>query len=185
MEIVRCDILSCSKYCSLVLKCGVSDEILVAITYQIVPADTQYAEIPLAAGFGKLVYEELMKRLRSVGIRTIYCWADKESEDFWLKQGFISLVEIDQKGKAKRLHIKSNIRKALCFPGGLSTIRSPVDSTTTGKEQEKVISDQATTADSDSTPGFKRCWEASMCSLQSKRIRANCNNDSEIAKEDL
>lgn len=25
---------------------------------------------------------------------------------------------MDQKGKAKRLHIKSNIRKALCFPGG-------------------------------------------------------------------
>ncbi|KAJ0258292.1 Uncharacterized protein HA466_0071100 [Hirschfeldia incana] len=223
----RC--VSKGKYCSLVLKCGVSDEILAAVTYQIVPADTQYAEIPLAAvtsthqkkGFGRLVYEELMKRLRSVGIRTIYCWADKESEGFWLKQGFISLAEIDQKGKAKRLRIKSNIRKALCFPGGstlmlshlkkepsvnpvtgdsvklgesfgetvyvdcLSTIRSPVDSTTTGKKQQKVISDQATTADSDSTPTLKRSWEASLSSLQSKRIRANHNNDSKIAKEDL
>ncbi|KAG7574492.1 BRCT domain superfamily [Arabidopsis suecica] len=255
----RC--VSKGKYCSLVLKStlgGVSDEILAAITYQIVPADTQYAEIPLAAvtythqkkSFGKLLYEELMKRLHSVGIRTIYCWADKESEGFWLKQGFIKLAEVDHKGKARGLHIKSNIRKALCFPGGstlmlshlkkefslnpanleipsswkyqcegsplsarnnctgpvtgdsvklgesfgesvyldcLSGIRSPMDSTT-GMENNKVISDQATTADSEtkcSTPGLKRSWEASLSSLQSKRIRANNNNNSEIAKIDL
>ncbi|KAL0861964.1 hypothetical protein Bca101_041082 [Brassica carinata] len=226
----RC--VSKGKYCSLVLKYGVSDEILAAVTYQIVPADTQYAEIPLAAvtsthqkkGFGKLVYGELKKRLYNVGIRTIYCWADKESEGFWFKQGFIRLAEVDQKGKAKRLHIKSTIRKALCFPGGstlmlshlnkepsvnpaklvagdsvkfgesfgesvyvdcLSTIRSPMDSITAEKEHEKVISDQATTADSDSTPSLKRSWEASVSSLQSKRIRANRNKDSKIAKEDL
>ncbi|CAH2058532.1 unnamed protein product [Thlaspi arvense] len=249
------------KYCSLVLKSTlseVSDEILAAITYQIVPADTQYAEIPLAAvtsthqkkGFGKLVYEELMKRLHNVGIRTIYCWADKESEGFWLKQGFVTIAEVDQKGKAKRLRIKSNIRKALCFPGGstlmlshlkkessldsanheiasswkyqcegsplsarnnstdpvagdspklgesfsesvyvdcLSGIRSPMDSIT-GKEDNNVVSDQATTADNEtkcSTPGLKRSWEASLSSLQSKRIRANRDNDSEIAIEDL
>ncbi|XP_010508718.1 PREDICTED: uncharacterized protein LOC104785238 [Camelina sativa] len=255
----RC--VSKGKYCSLVLKStlgGVSDEILAAITYQIVPADTQYAEIPLAAvtythqkkGFGKLIYEELMKRLQNVGIRTIYCWADNESEGFWLKQGYIKLAEVDHKGKAKRLHIKSNIRKALCFPGGstlmlshlkkesslnpanleipsswkyqsegspqsarnngtspvagdsvklgesfgesvyldcLSGIRSPIDSAT-GKEYNNVSSDQATTADSEtkcSTPGLKRSWEASLSSLQSKRIRANQNNDSEIAKLDL
>ncbi|ESQ52863.1 hypothetical protein EUTSA_v10016390mg [Eutrema salsugineum] len=253
--------VSKGKYCSLVLKStlsGVSDEILAAITYQIVPADTQYAEIPLAAvtythqkkGFGKLVYEELMKRLHSVGIRTIYCWADKESEGFWLKQGFITLAEVDQKGKARRLHIKSNIRKALCFPGGstlmvshlnkesslnlanleiassrkyqcqgsplsatnncsgpvagdsaklgesfsesvyvdcLSGSRSLMESIT-GKEQNNVISDQATTADSEtkcSTPGLKRSWEASLSSLQSKRVRANRNNETEIAKNDL
>lgn len=59
---------------------------------------------------------------------------------------------------------------------------------TTGKEYTKVISDQATTADSEikcSTPGLKRSWEASLSSLQSKRIRANNNNDSEIAKINL
>ncbi|XP_006293963.2 uncharacterized protein LOC17889285 isoform X2 [Capsella rubella] len=249
----RC--VSKGKYCSLVLKStlgGVSDEILAAITYQIVPADTQYAEIPLAAvsythqkkGFGKLIYEELMKRLHSVGIRTIYCWADNDSEGFWVKQGFLKLAEVDHKGKARRMHIKSNIRKALCFPGGstlmlshlkkesflnpanleipsswkyvceesphsarnnctgplagdsvkfgesfgesvyldcLSGIRSPIDSST-GKESNNVISDQATTGDSEtkcSTPGLKRSWEASLSSLQSKRIRANQNNDSE------
>ncbi|KFK36992.1 hypothetical protein AALP_AA4G198400 [Arabis alpina] len=249
----RC--VSKGKYCSLVLKSalsGASDEILAAITYQIVPADTQYAEIPLAAvtythqkkGFGRLVYEELMKRLHSVGIRTIYCWADKESEGFWLKQGFITLAEVDQKGKAKKLHIKSNIRKALCFPGGstlmvshpkkesslnpadlevssswkesplsarnncagpvagdsvklgeslgesvyvdcLSGFRSPMDSIA-GKEHNNMISDQATTADSEtkcSTPRLKRSWEASLSSLQSKRIRANYNTDSEVARE--
>jgi hypothetical protein len=58
----------------------------------------------------------------------------------------------------------------------------------TGKENNNVISDQATTADSEtkcSTPGLKRSWEASLSSLQSKRIRANNNNNSEIAKTDL
>ncbi|CAN8317837.1 unnamed protein product [Cochlearia groenlandica] len=244
----RC--VSKGKYCSLVLRptrSGVSEEILAAITYQIVPADTQYAEIPLAAvtnthqkkGFGKLLCEELMKRLHDVGIRSIYCWADKESEGFWFKQGFITLAEVDQRGKAKRLHIKSNIRKALCFPGGstlmvshlkkessinpanlqissswkyqceesplsagnncpgpvaensvnlgessgLSGIRSPMDSIT-GKEHNNVISDQATTADCDtkcSTPRLKRSWEASLSSIQSKRIRANSNNQPEMA----
>ncbi|CAE6043111.1 unnamed protein product [Arabidopsis arenosa] len=223
----RC--VSKGKYCSLVLKStlgGVSDEILAAITYQIVPADTQYAEIPLAA----VTYTHQ-------------------------KKGYVKLAEVDHKGKARGLHIKSNIRKALCFPGGstlmlshlkkesslnhanleipsswkyqcegsplsarnnctgpvtgdsvklgesfgesvyldcLSGIRSPMDSTI-GKENNKVISDQATTADSEtkcSTPGLlqsyhKRSWEASLSSLQSKRIRANNNNDTEIAKTDL
>lgn len=70
---------------------------------------------------------------------------------------------------------------------GLSGIRSPTDSTT-GKDCNRVISDQATTADSEikcSTPGLKRSWEASLSSLQSKRIRANNNNDTEIVKIDL
>lgn len=70
---------------------------------------------------------------------------------------------------------------------GLSGFRSPMDSIT-GKEHNNVISDQATTADSEtkcSTPGLKRSWGASLSSIQSKRIRANHNNDSEIAKMDL
>lgn len=37
-------------------------------------------------GFGQLLYMELKKRLQSVGIRTILCWGDKESEGFWIKQ---------------------------------------------------------------------------------------------------
>lgn len=59
---------------------------------------------------------------------------------------------------------------------------------TTGKEYNNLISDQATTADSEtkcSSPGLKRSWEASLSSLQCKRIRANNNNDSEKAKIDL
>lgn len=63
---------------------------------------------------------------------------------------------------------------------GLSDIRIPME-TTTGKEHSNMVSDQATTADSEtkwSTPGVKRSWEASLSSLQSKRIRANHNNDS-------
>ncbi|PRQ59874.1 putative transcription regulator GNAT family [Rosa chinensis] len=69
-------------------------QVIAAITYQIVPTDTQYAEIPIAAvssmyqhkGFGSSLLLELKKRLQSVGICTIFCWGDKESEGFWLKQ---------------------------------------------------------------------------------------------------
>ncbi|KAF7819070.1 PAX-interacting protein 1 [Senna tora] len=117
------------KYRTLLLKSGSvgnSGKVIAAITYQIVPADTEYAEIPLAAvsaiyqrkGLGQLLFLELRKRLQNVGIRSILCWGDKESEGFWLKQGFISIAEVDSKGRARRLPIKADIRKALCFPGG-------------------------------------------------------------------
>ncbi|XP_057982663.1 uncharacterized protein LOC131167793 [Malania oleifera] len=117
------------KYCTLLLKSKSLDgfeEVIAAITYQIIPADTQYAEIPLVAvnsvyqhkGVGCLLYKELRKRLQSVGICTILCWGDKESEGFWLKQGFVSIAEVDTKGRARRLPIKADIRRALCFPGG-------------------------------------------------------------------
>ncbi|PHU16710.1 hypothetical protein BC332_12405 [Capsicum chinense] len=117
------------KYCTLVLKTkeGVEPgEVIAAITYQIIPADTQFAEVPLAAvksvyqhkGIGHLMYLELRKRLQHVGVRTVLCWGDKESEGFWRKQGFSVIGQVDTKGRARRLPIKADIRKALCFPGG-------------------------------------------------------------------
>lgn len=33
-------------------------------------------------------------------------------------QGFVSIAEVDAKGRARRLPIKADIRRALCFPGG-------------------------------------------------------------------
>lgn len=33
-------------------------------------------------------------------------------------QGFTSIAEVDKKGRPRRLPIKPNIRRALCFPGG-------------------------------------------------------------------
>ncbi|KAK9289461.1 hypothetical protein L1049_007616 [Liquidambar formosana] len=127
MFLERC--LSNGKYCTLLLKSKSVkgfEEVIAAVTYQIIPADTQYAEIPIAAvssiyqrkGLGSLLYMELRKRLKSVGIRTIFCWGDKESEGFWFKQGFVSIAEVDTKGRARRLPIKADIRRALCFPGG-------------------------------------------------------------------
>ncbi|KAL7587639.1 hypothetical protein Lser_V15G38701 [Lactuca serriola] len=127
MFLDRC--VSNGKYCTLVLKSNSmegSGEVVAAITFQIIPADTQYAEVPLAAvssiyqhkGIGHLIYLEMRKRLQSVGVHSIFCWADEESEGFWLKQGFISVGEVDAKGKARKLAIKADIRKALCFPGG-------------------------------------------------------------------
>ncbi|CAN6351201.1 unnamed protein product [Urochloa humidicola] len=102
------------------------EEVIAAVSYQIVPADTQYAEIPLAvvrsshqrAGIGHLLYKELSQRLQNVGITTIFCWADKVSEGFWLKQGFISVGEVDTRGKVRKIPVRADIKRALCFPGG-------------------------------------------------------------------
>ncbi|XP_020234487.1 uncharacterized protein LOC109814462 isoform X2 [Cajanus cajan] len=117
------------KYRTLIMKStsvGNSGKVIAAITYQIIAADTEYAEIPLAAvnaiyqrkGFGHLLFIELRNRLQSVGIRSIFCWGDKESEGFWLKQGFTEIAQVDAKGRARRLPVKADIRKSLCFPGG-------------------------------------------------------------------
>ncbi|KAI3514406.1 hypothetical protein L1887_12784 [Cichorium endivia] len=127
MFLDRC--VSNGKYCTLVLKSKCEEglgEVVGAISFQIIPADTQYAEVPLAAvdsvyqhkGIGHLIYLEMRKRLQDVGVHSIFCWADEESEGFWLKQGFVSVGQVDTKGKAKKLPIKADIRKALCFPGG-------------------------------------------------------------------
>ncbi|KAG5055082.1 hypothetical protein JHK85_007592 [Glycine max] len=117
------------KYRTLLIKStsvGNSGKVIAAITYQIIPADTEYAEIPLAAvnaiyqrkGFGHLMFLELRKRLQSVGVRSILCWGDKESEGFWLKQGFVEIAQVGTKGRARRLPIKADIQKSLCFLGG-------------------------------------------------------------------
>ncbi|CAA6654018.1 unnamed protein product [Spirodela intermedia] len=68
-------------------------------------------------GIGQLLYSELRKRLQSVGILTIFCWADKESKGFWAKQGFTSIGDVDGKGRVRRLPVRASVRKALCFPG--------------------------------------------------------------------
>ncbi|KAK1291415.1 putative inactive purple acid phosphatase 27 [Acorus calamus] len=69
-------------------------------------------------GVGQLIYKELRRRLQSVGVSTIFCWADKESEGFWSKQGFISIGEVNTKGRICKLPIKADVRRALSFPGG-------------------------------------------------------------------
>ncbi|PIA48277.1 hypothetical protein AQUCO_01400695v1 [Aquilegia coerulea] len=121
--------VSSGKYCTLLLRLsvgGVFTEVIAALTYQIIPVDTQYAEVPVVAvssnyqhkGIGRLLYSEFRKRLQSVGICTIFCWGDKESEGFWTKQGFVIIAKVDAKGKVRRLPIRADIRRALCFPGG-------------------------------------------------------------------
>lgn len=122
----RC--LSSGKYSTLIF-CSNSFEgstkVIAAVTFQIIPADTQFAEIPLVAvtskfqrkRIGCMMYEELKERLRRVGVSTLFCWADMESEQFWLKQGFITVGEVDGKGKARKLPVRADIRRALCFPG--------------------------------------------------------------------
>ncbi|MQM00699.1 hypothetical protein Taro_033438 [Colocasia esculenta] len=116
------------KYKTLILKSNTIEgpgEVIAAVSYQIVPSDMQYAEIPLAAvssgyqrkGVGCLLYSELRNRLHNVGILTIFCWADKESEGFWLKQGFAKIGDVDGRGRVRKLPVRADIRKALCFPG--------------------------------------------------------------------
>ncbi|XP_030520551.1 uncharacterized protein LOC115734104 isoform X1 [Rhodamnia argentea] len=158
MFLERC--ISNGKYRSLLLKSKSSEgleEVLAAITYQILPVDTHYAEIPLAAvsatyqqkGIGRLLFMELRNRLQSVGICTIFCWGDKESEEFWFKMGFVSVAEVDSKGRARRLPIRADIRKALCFPGGSTLMVShlskdisvdPSDSLKLSMRQSKMFS---------------------------------------------
>ncbi|MFS7943343.1 putative transcription regulator GNAT family [Helianthus anomalus] len=127
MFLERC--VSNGKYCTLVLKSKSeegSGEVVAAISFQIIPADTRFAEVPLAAvssvyqhkGIGQLTYSEMRKRLQSVGVHSIFCWADVESEAFWVRQGFVSVGKVDDKGRARKLPIKADIRKSLCFPGG-------------------------------------------------------------------
>ncbi|XP_020690991.2 uncharacterized protein LOC110105727 isoform X2 [Dendrobium catenatum] len=122
----RC--LSSGKYSTLMFcsnSLEVSIKVIAAVTFQIIPVDTQFAEIPLAAvaskfqrkGIGCMMYEELKERLRRVGVSTLFCWADMESEQFWHKQGFITVGVVDGKGKARKLPVRADIRRALCFPG--------------------------------------------------------------------
>lgn len=117
------------KYKTLILMSSSAaqhEEVIATVSYQIVPADTQYAEIPLAVvrssyqrvGIGKLLYKELSQRLQNVGVTSIFCWADKVSEGFWLKQGFVSVGEVNTKGKIRKIPVRADIKRALCFPGG-------------------------------------------------------------------
>ncbi|XP_038697506.1 uncharacterized protein LOC119995167 isoform X1 [Tripterygium wilfordii] len=181
------------KYCTLLLNSKFmecSEKMLAAITYQIVPADTQYAEIPLAAvrsnyqhkGFGCLLYMELRRRLQSVGIHTIYCWGDVESEGFWIKQGFASIANVDKKGRARRLPIKSDIRRTLCFPGGSTlmvahlnrdTLDNPADSL---KFVEQLIQDGLSSRN-DKADGFCQTHDAKQgCGDAAPSERVLCNN---------
>ncbi|CAH9131726.1 unnamed protein product [Cuscuta epithymum] len=142
--------VSSGKYYTLLLRFKDSlnhEEVIAATTYQIISADTLYAEIPLAAvrsqyqqkGIGCLLYMELRRRLQNVGIRTIFCWGDKESEGFWLKQGFIVIGQVDAKGKARRLPIRPNIRRMLCFPGGSSLMVSYLNNESLTNPPERPV----------------------------------------------
>ncbi|KAE8716988.1 N-acetyltransferase, putative isoform 2 [Hibiscus syriacus] len=198
-----------SRKCStLILKYKSSEgfdfeQVIAAITYQIIPADAQLAKIPLAAvssiyqnkGIGQFLYMELKKRLRSVGIRTIFCWGDKESEGFWLKQGFISITEVDERGRACRLPIRDFIRKALCFPGGSTLMvchlnkdtsvagenvrycfplnpcqrsQSPTADGSVGEKGANIAAKQCSCA---SQRTKRKVWEASLSSLKTQKLK--------------
>ncbi|KAF6160177.1 hypothetical protein GIB67_016613 [Kingdonia uniflora] len=163
------------KYCTLLLKSNAIEspgEVIAAVTYQIVPVDAQYAEVPLAAiksnyqhmGIGHHLYLELRKRLQNVGVCTILCWGDKESEGFWLKQGFVPIAEVDSKGKARRLPLKAAIRRALCFPGGSTLMVSHInkDILTSPLNKSKSLS-----------PRKPHAHSPSLVSAQSKELRAS------------
>ncbi|CAM6011686.1 unnamed protein product [Sphagnum balticum] len=121
--------ISNGKYCTLLLtKSGTTAtelEVVGAVTYQILPPDTQFAEIPLAAvkkshqrqGLGGVLFKELAKRMMDVGVLTLFCWGDQESETFWTKQGFLKVAEVDGRGKPHKLPLKAEIRKAMSLPG--------------------------------------------------------------------
>ncbi|GAB2221649.1 hypothetical protein Droror1_Dr00012834 [Drosera rotundifolia] len=182
----RC--VSNGKYCTLLLRCHSADnigKIVAAVTFQIIPADTQYAEIPLAAvgsmhqrkGIGRQLYMDLSRRLRDVGICTILCWADMESEGFWHKQGFLPIAEVDSKGKARRIPIKADIRRALCFPGGSTLMVSHLKSSLHGAPDNTVIlplkskSDETLLLSANGMP-YEECNEESSGALTGNQIPA-------------
>lgn len=141
------------KYCTLLMKktgASLADpEVVVgAITYQILPSSTNYVEIPLAAvdqacqrqGLGQLLVGELARRLTDVGVLTLFCWGDQESEQFWNKQGFLKIAEVDAQGRPQKLRLKNEIRKAMSFPGNsalmvchLTRVNSPSPLTCAGE----------------------------------------------------
>lgn len=41
-------------------------------------------------------------------------------------QGFLSIAEVDTKGKARRIPVRADIRRALCFPGGSTLMVSHI-----------------------------------------------------------
>nr|GMD85663.1 microcephalin isoform X1 [Ipomoea batatas] len=142
--------VSSGKYCTLISRIKQGEhhgEVVAATTYQIISADTQYAEIPLAAvrsqyqhkGIGRILYMELRRRLQNVGIRTVFCWGDKESEGFWLKQGLVVIGQVDAKGKARRLPIRADIRRALCFPGGSTLLVSHLNKESLTNSPENLM----------------------------------------------
>ncbi|XP_030452929.2 uncharacterized protein LOC115674619 [Syzygium oleosum] len=182
MFLERC--VANGKYRTLLLKRKSPEgleEVLAAITYQIVPVDTHYAEIPLAAvsaiyqhkGIGRLLFMELRNRLQSVGICTIFCWGDKESEEFWFKMGFVSVAEVDSKGRARRLPVRADIRKGLCFPGGSTLMVShlskdisvdPSDSLKLSMRQSKMFSSCACVKIQGLGPSGENCTTLAMTS---------------------
>ncbi|KAL3694383.1 hypothetical protein R1sor_008034 [Riccia sorocarpa] len=127
------------KYCTLILRKNEpgshENELVAAVTFQILPPDTQQAEIPLSAvryahqrkGYGSIMFKELKRRLMEVGVTSIFCWGDAESEVFWSKQGFVKVAEVDGRGKPKKLPIKGELKKAMSIPGSATLMISHLD----------------------------------------------------------
>ncbi|KAJ7514870.1 hypothetical protein O6H91_23G064000 [Diphasiastrum complanatum] len=129
------------KYCTLLLRQQTTPgetEVVGAVTYQILPPDTQYAEIPLAAvakkhqrkGYGAALYAELERRLQAVGVVTVFCWGDQESECFWIRLGFLTVAEVDGRGKPRKLPIKPDVRRAMSIPGSATLMVSHISTKT-------------------------------------------------------
>ncbi|KAI5079275.1 hypothetical protein GOP47_0004754 [Adiantum capillus-veneris] len=138
--------VSSGKYCTLLLRHAacLKDDVVAAVSYQILPPDTQYAEIPLAAvskdyqhkGIGSFLFTELQRRLQDVGVLTVFCWGDQESEGFWIQQGFLKVAEVDRLGKPRKLPIKPDIRRAMSIPGSAMLLVLHMD-----KKAAIVVSD--------------------------------------------
>ncbi|XP_068660316.1 uncharacterized protein [Aristolochia californica] len=210
--------VSSGKYRTLLLKSNSMDgygEVIAAISFQMISADGQYAEIPLAVvsknhqqkGIGHFLYMELRKRLQNVGVSTMLCWGDKESEGFWLKQGFVALADVDTRGRARRLPIKAEIRKALCFPGASILMVSHLDKDTSiptdlpkqvdlhpplwscarpcisvpVKAPETGCGTSVNYCSCSGPSEKRKVWESSLSSLKSKKVKGshhiNCEKD--------
>ncbi|WVZ98307.1 hypothetical protein U9M48_043768 [Paspalum notatum var. saurae] len=180
------------KYKTLILMSGSTGqhrEVIAALSYQIVPADTQYTEIPLTAvrssyqraGIGQLLYKELSQRLQNVGVTTVFCWADK---------GFVSVGEVDTRGKVRKIPLRADIKRALCFPGGSTLMVAhlkkelPILQTweTLQTSLHTVVPDSISPSDTD-VPScetivlqtYKRCNNQKVAKVAGNKARIDCN----------
>lgn len=63
-----------------------------------------------------------------MGVLSIFCWGDQESEAFWAKQGFVTVAEVDGRGKPWKLPIKADVRRAMSIPGSATLMISYLSS---------------------------------------------------------
>lgn len=84
-----------------------------------------------------------------MGVLSIFCWGDRESEAFWAKHGFVIVAEVDGRGRPWKLPIKADVRRAMSIPGSATLMISylsspPIQPASPGPRALAVMSNEMT-----------------------------------------